>query len=532
MPNIHSAMSTAIRGAYRNGKEDETFPPFVLVDRRGLPVGRLKNGDAVIYYNIRGEREIELTQSLTDTAFGKFPVESNLRLKLCTMIEYQKGLPVRVAFPPEETIPDTLSEIIARRNLKQAKVTESEKASHVGFFLNGKKADLLPGEERIIVPSRRDIILFDKAPEMSIHVVTEKAKEKICDPSCSFIFVNFPNVDVVGHIDNQAAILKAVEAVDICTGLIVDAAIREGVAVIVSSDHGTVERWLYPDGTIDTGHTDSPVPFILAGSDRKLTLREGGELADIAPTVLDLMGIPKSPFMTGRSLIDNGAGHRADAQGKTSKRVLLLILDGWGERDDGEGNLIAKAGTPSMDRLKKTHPHTQLTASGEAVGLSQGTVGNSEAGHLHIGAGRRILSDKVRIDQSIADGSFFRNEAFLDVMRTAKESGSALHLMGIVSFFSSHGSIEHLIALLDLAKQEGVKDVFIHAMLGRRGEMLESGAKYIAMVEEKCGKLGFGKVASVIGRYWSMDREENWSRIEKAYRMLVYGEGAPVTERS
>ncbi|MGZ3579329.1 MAG: phosphoglycerate mutase (2,3-diphosphoglycerate-independent), partial [Syntrophales bacterium] len=159
-------------------------------------------------------------------------------------------------------------------------------------------------------------------------------------------------------------------------------------------------------------------------------------------------------------------------------------------------------------------------------------VGNSEAGHLHIGCGRRILSDKVRIDQSIADGSFFHNEAFLHVIRNAKDSGKALHLMGIVSFFSSHGSINHLLALMDIAKQEGIRDVFIHAMLGRRGEMQESGAKYIEMVEEKCKDLNLGKVVSVIGRYWSMDREENWSRIERAYRMLVYGEGTPVTERS
>jgi 2,3-bisphosphoglycerate-independent phosphoglycerate mutase len=185
-----------------------------------------------------------------------------------------------------------------------------------------------------------------------------------------------------------------------------------------------------------------------------------------------------------------------------------------------------------MDRIKKLYPYTLLAAAGEAVGLSEGTVGNSEAGHLHIGSGRRILSDKVRIDQAIADSSFFHNEAFLHVMHAAKKTGNALHLMGIVSFFSSHGSVNHLLSLMDLAKQEEISDVFIHAMLGRRGEMLESGAKYIEIVEQKCRALNLGKVVSVIGRYWSMDREENWSRIEKAYRMLVYGEGTPATGRS
>ena len=127
---------------------------------------------------------------------------------------------------------------------------------------------------------------------------------------------------------------------------------------------------------------------------------------------------------------------------------------------------------------------------------------------------------------------FFTMRLFCMSYVTPRIAGKALHIMGIVSFFSSHGSVNHLLALMDIAKQEEIRDVFIHAMLGRRGEMQESGAKYIEMVEQKCRALNLGKVVSVIGRYWSMDREENWSRIEKAYRMLVYGEGTPVTERS
>jgi 2,3-bisphosphoglycerate-independent phosphoglycerate mutase len=525
-------MSRAVKNAYRNGEDDETFPPLVLFNRKGLPAGRLKKGDAIIYYNIRGEREGELTQSLTDVGFDKFPVANDLTLHFATMIEYQKDLSVHVAFPPEGAIEDTLSEVIARHDLKQAKITESEKASHVGFFLNGKNSEIMEGEERVIVPSRRDVILFDEAPEMSIYAVTEKAKEKIRDPSYDFIFINFPNVDVVGHIENEEAIIKAVEAVDTCAGDIIAEASREGMVAIVSSDHGTVEKWRCPDGTIDTGHTDSHVPFILAQNDYDVSLREQGELADIAPTVLELMGLPPIAIHD-RAFADkeNSPAMHLSIR-KKIQRLLLLILDGWGENKSSEGNLIARANTPAMDRLKKIYPHALLAAAGAAVGLPEGTVGNSEAGHLHIGSGRRILSDKVRIDQSIADGYFFHNEAFLHVIRNARDRGKALHLMGIVSFFSSHGSINHLLALMDIAKQEGIRDVFIHAMLGRRGEMQESGAKYIEMVEQKCRELSLGKVVSVIGRYWSMDREENWSRIEKAYRMLVYGEGTPVTERS
>jgi 2,3-bisphosphoglycerate-independent phosphoglycerate mutase len=330
-------------------------------------------------------------------------------------------------------------------------------------------------------------------------------------------------VDVVGHIENEAAILAAVEAVDHATGKTVKEALAEGMTVIVSADHGTVEKWLYPDGAVDTGHTDSPVPFILINAGRPVSLRSGGSLTDVAPTILHLLGIENPALMTGTSLIEGGL-----LEASPSRRILFLVLDGWGANADTNGNLIAKARTPVMDNLRAIHPHALLQASGEAVGLPSGTVGNSEAGHLHIGAGRLIYSDRVKIDRAIADGSFYMNPAFRSIVTWAKKRSSALHLMGIVSFFSSHGSLHHLFALLEMARREGVPEVYIHAMLGRRGELPESGPRYIEEVEKTCETLGVGRVVSAIGRYWSMDREENWDRIEKTYRMLLFGEGTPV----
>ena len=181
-----------------------------------------------------------------------------------------------------------------------------------------------------------------------------------------------------------------------------------------------------------------------------------------------------------------------------------------------------------MDDLQKRYPFTTLKAAGEAVGLPEGTVGNSEVGHLHIGAGRKIHSDRLRIDRAIQDGSFFHNEAFLWAMRGVEESGKNLHLLGIVSFFSSHGSVNHLMSLLKLAKQESIGSLYLHAMLGRRGEHKESGSRYIELIEKEMKNLGVGRMVSVIGRYWSLDREENWDRVEKTYRMLVHGEGRKV----
>jgi len=300
-----------------------------------------------------------------------------------------------------------------------------------------------------------------------------------------------------------------------------EAAQDHGVTVVVTADHGTVERWLYPEGTIDTGHTDSPVPFtVVAPELRGSTLRNGGALTDVAPTMLHLLGLPKPVEMTGQNLLTDG-------QCKP-RRVLIVIADGWGARDEAWGNLILEARTPVMDKLQQYWPTTLLLAAGEAVGMPAGTVGNSEAGHLHIGAGRRILSDRMRIDRAIADGSFFSNEAFRWAMEGAKRDGTRLHLLGIVSFYSSHGSVNHLKALLEMARREKVSQVYVHAMLGRRGERPESGAHYIKDVEQETERLGTGVVASVIGRFWSLDREENWDRIEKTYRWLVEGRGQTV----
>ncbi len=519
-------LSDAIRLCYAEGMEDETLTPLVLTDSQEKPLGRIRGGDEVIFYNIRGEREVELSRSLTEEGFHEFPVDPAFRCHLTTMIRYDEKLDASVAFPPDGVITDTLSDVLSAHGLRQAKITEAEKAFHVGYFLNGKKSDPISGEELVVVPTRKDVTLFDEAPEMSIEAVTEATLEKIRDPGVAFVFTNFPNVDVVGHIENEAAILTAVSAVDRCAGRVVDAAIAAGMSVLITADHGTVEKWYYTDGAVDTGHTDSPVPFVLIHGQTNRRLRQGGTLSDVAPTVLELFGLPQPEGMTGRSLIE----HEAEGEREKTARLLLVLLDGWGEAEAKEGNLIHKAHTPRMDAFKARYPWTTLLASGEAVGLPPGTVGNSESGHLHIGAGRTVFSDRLKIDRAIREGSFFENPALLGAMNRAVAEKKALHLMGIVSFFSSHGSIRHLFALMEMAKACGARELFIHAMLGRRGEQPESGAIYVARVEEKALELGVGRLVSVIGRYWSMDREENWDRIEKTYRMLVHGEGMAVKE--
>jgi 2,3-bisphosphoglycerate-independent phosphoglycerate mutase len=521
---IRSPMIDAIKEAYHLGQEDESLDPIVGIGRSGEILGRIRQGDSLIFYDIRGEREIEITRSLTEKNFSHFSVIQDLKLNFVTMIEYSSTLEARTAFPSEGRIKNTFTEVVTQAGLRLLKIAESEKAIHVGYFMNGKKEEFFPGEEVIVIPSPEGIQDYALCPEMSVDKTTKTIIRSLRNPDNHVLIANLANVDVVGHSENKESVLKAVEAVDAALGRIADACLEENVCLGITADHGTVEEWLYADGKINTGHTKNAVPFILnwGSSDHGtgVRLKEGGELADVAPTLLELLGISKPEEMTGESLLLDFKGQKGH-----KPRILLLILDGWGMRDENYGNMIGEAQTPHFDRLWGKKPHSLLRASGVEVGMPEGTVGNSEAGHLHIGAGRRVLSDRVRIDRAIASGDFFENEQFLWAMDKAKRRQTSLHLLGIVSHFSSHGSIDHLFALLRMAKALDVENVYIHALIGRRGERPESGAWYVGKVEEFCQKLGLGQVVTVMGRFWALDREKNWDRIEKAYRALVFGEG-------
>ncbi len=530
MPNNPTfPLAEAVRAAYRAGEDDETMEPLVLVDAAGRPIGRIRDGDYVVFYDIRGEREVELTQAFVADDFPHFHREP-MTTHWATMIEYDADLNVRVAFPPLGAVADTLSETVSKAGLRQVKVVESEKSVHLTYFLNGKRSEPFPGEERLIIPSLESKG-YIPPPEMRAQAVADAAIEALRDPTVDVLIVNWANVDVVGHSEDREAIKRAVSTADAQLGRAIEAAKEMGVAALVTADHGTVEKWYYPDGTIDTGHTDSPVPFVLVAPHLPgVGVRGGGSLIDVAPTVLDLLGVEKPAAMTGASLVEGKIGRRG-----ASRRVALFILDGWGARDEAWGNLILEADTPVMDALQATYPATRIEAAGEAVGLPNTvpnrpgkTVGNSEVGHMHLGAGRVVPSDRLRIEQALAGGGFFENPAFRWAMEGAKRDGTQLHLLGIISFYSSHGSVEHLKALLRMAKQIGAPQVYVHGMLGRRGEKPESGAIYVGDVEAECERLGLGQFVSLIGRFWALDREHHWDRIEKSYRWLVYGQGRPV----
>ncbi|PYZ92869.1 phosphoglycerate mutase (2,3-diphosphoglycerate-independent) [Salipaludibacillus keqinensis] len=203
----------------------------------------------------------------------------------------------------------------------------------------------------------------------------------------------------------------------------------------------------------------------------------------------------------------------------------LIILDGFALRDETKGNAVAQANTPNFDRYWNKYPHSTLQACGLAVGLPEGQMGNSEVGHLNIGAGRVVYQSLTRVNLSIKEKEFFQNETFLNAMKHVKEKGKALHLYGLLSDGGIHSHIEHLFALLEMAKKVNLEKVYIHGFLDGRDVGPQSADKYIQLLEEKMEELEIGELASIQGRYYAMDRDKRWDRVEKSYRAMVYGEG-------
>lgn len=206
-------------------------------------------------------------------------------------------------------------------------------------------------------------------------------------------------------------------------------------------------------------------------------------------------------------------------------KVILVVADGWGIAPDGPGNYISFADTHHFDGFLKKYPHCENEASGLAVGLPFGAQGNSEVGHLHMGAGRIVWQMFQRVNSAIEDKSFFSNDALVSAIESAKKKKSRLHLMGLCSDEGVHAHINHMIALLKMAKDHGLDEVFIHFFADGRDVPERSAKKYVKLIEDECGRIGVGRIASLVGRYYAMDRDTNWDRTKKAYDMLVKGEG-------
>ena len=296
----------AVRTAYNDDQTDEFVEPSVITDENGHAEGLVEDGDAIVFFNFRADRAREITRAFTEDGFDDFNREIAPKLSdyVC-MTQYDETFDLPVAFPPIH-LKNIFGEIVSKAGLKQLRIAETEKYAHVTFFFNGGEEEPFPLEERRLIPSPREVKTYDLKPEMSAYPVAEETVKRLKEGKYDLIVLNFANGDMVGHTGVFSAAVKACEAVDACLGKIVNELLRQNGTAIVTADHGNAEQeWDKENNEPHTAHTCDPVPCILVDDKRKdVKLRKDGILADVAPTLLEIMGIEVPDEMTGRSLIE------------------------------------------------------------------------------------------------------------------------------------------------------------------------------------------------------------------------------------
>lgn len=292
----------AIAAAYGRGETDEFMLPMVVVDDDGRPVAPMRDGDVVICFNYRSDRMRQFVRAITDPAFDGFDVSRRPSLHVVTLTQYDVTFDATIAFAPQ-SMARLVAEVVSEHGLSQLRTAETEKYPHVTYFFNGGREVPFPGEERELVPSRRDCATYDLCPEMSADGITDVLVRNIDARSHHFILCNYANGDMVGHSGSLPATLRAVETVDRCLTRVVRAAERAGARLIVTADHGNCEQMIDPaTGGPNTAHTTNPVPLVILDPDGARPLRGGGALCDVGPTILTMLGIERPSEMTGVDL--------------------------------------------------------------------------------------------------------------------------------------------------------------------------------------------------------------------------------------
>ena len=299
--NKATSATIAIENSYQKEVFDEFVEPTVIVNN-DTPIAKIEDNDSVIFFNFRPDRAREITRAIVDPNFSEFETEKIKTYFVC-FTSYDETMPnVQIAFKKEPLV-NTFGEVISKHNLTQLRIAETEKYAHVTFFFNGGEEKQYPGEDRILVPSPK-VATYDLQPEMSAYIVTEKVVEAINADKYDAIILNYANPDMVGHTGSLPAAIKAVETIDECVQKVVDAILEHDGTLIITADHGNCEQMIdYKTGEPHTAHTTNPVPLILVTKDESLKVKSG-KLADLAPTMLEILGIEKPKEMTGESILE------------------------------------------------------------------------------------------------------------------------------------------------------------------------------------------------------------------------------------
>lgn len=302
MGNQANSALDAVRASYKENVTDEFVLPTVMRD--AMPEGLIRDGDGVIFFNFRADRARELTRTLTEENFKEFARKRRLDLAIyATMTQYDETFDLPVAYPPRD-VKKILGELASQAGIRQLRIAETEKYAHVTYFFNGGEEKEFPGEQRILIPSPKDVPTYDLKPQMSAREVAEALVKKFSQDDIGLVIANFANADMVGHTGNFEAAVKACEVIDECLGKVVDAALSKRGRVVITADHGNIEQLIdYDTGLPHTAHTINRVPVILVDEERQKCRLNEGSAIDVAPTVLHLLDVPQPKDMTGHSLI-------------------------------------------------------------------------------------------------------------------------------------------------------------------------------------------------------------------------------------
>ncbi len=500
-----------MEAVYRAGEATDYWMPPLVACRDGRPVGRIQAGDSVLFCCRRGEREIQLTRAFVDQPFDGFrrkPLDPLTFVPLTLYHPDFRDLPVAFAPVP---VGSTIGELVSRAGLRQLRLAEREKYAHVTFFFNGGRAEPFAGETDRSVPSNLE------DPPSALPRVCDALEAELERTLYDFVVVNLATGDILGHSTELAAKTRCAAEVDRALGQLLECARRRGYWTATTADHGVLEDHGPVGGPPNVAHTRNPVPFVVVDPEgRARPVHPGSALCDVAPTLLDLLGLPRPQTMTGRSLLDRAP--------EEPGRVLLVILDGWGLGSGDRVRPIELAETPTWDRLMRG-PMVALSASGTAVGLLPESSGNSEAGHMNLGAGTPVPQDELRIEQAIESGRFASNRAIGQAIDDARRRGGALHLIGLLSERSSHGRIRYV---EEVARHPRGVAAFVHWIADGRSAPPQSGADLARQAGRRLSRAGVEAV-TVVGRGLALDRGGDYeAKTRTAYRALVDGVGRSV----
>lgn len=511
-------LASALKSRYEIGDRDYWMPTLVRCDESY--VGLVEDGDSLLFCLRRGDRQAQIVEAITEPGFPHFPVKSLPNLSFVSLVQYQQKFAHLESMFPAIRPSATLGEIISRNGLKQLRIAESEKFSHVTYFFSGRNTQPFDGEDRHVEKSPRSSEIASH-PGTRTHEVARKAAAAMADGRHSFILVNLAAGDIIGHIDNWPLNVACAGEVDKALGIICDAASAAGYAVVVTADHGLLEVARHNDGTPSVGHTLSKVPFSIYSMDATLEDQAAsGEctLADVAPTILNIMGLERPEEMTGRSLITKVAEPR---------KCILVVMDGWGIGEkDPSVNPVEAASTPWFDRLTAADCYLPLTASGLSVGLPNGRSGNSETGHLTLGCGRVIPQDELRISNAVNAGELGNSQALVRAAERCLKRGAAPHVVLMLSDKSSHGNMGEGAAIVKYLEGKGVRGTRLHLVLDGRSTPPQGAPALLDALRGILGSESTAVIASATGRSLVLDRSGNYlDTTRKAYEGLVLGQG-------